>query len=98
MELPSTRAATTLTCLEKGSLFMNVTMLERSGIVKNYLNIRPTNEPRYLKRLPPRPNKVYTPRSQKGTGPMTLAAGFRCSDGVLLCAETMISGYLHQER
>src|SRR5580658_6135637 len=34
MEFPSTRAVTTATCLEKGSLFMSSIMLERSGSVK----------------------------------------------------------------
>jgi hypothetical protein len=37
MEFPSTRALTTATCLEKGSLFMSSIMLERSGIVKVFL-------------------------------------------------------------
>lgn len=37
MELPSTRALTTATCLVKGSLFMSCIMPERSSIVKPFL-------------------------------------------------------------
>jgi hypothetical protein len=75
-------------------------MLERSGSVKNYFGTRPI--PSYVPR--PRPSidtqqkRLYIPpHSPDMKRPkVTIAAGFRCSDGLVLCADTMISSWAHK--
>jgi 20S proteasome alpha/beta subunit len=45
--------------------------------------------PKPLSKLPPLPNpRIYRPRRK----PVTVAIGFECADGLLLCADTKVSG------
>jgi hypothetical protein len=58
---------------------MSGIMLERSGIVKPFF--------RFQEKYFELPEKRYNPVKPKGRVPMTIAAGFRCSDGVVVCAD-----------
>jgi 20S proteasome alpha/beta subunit len=42
-------------------------------------------------RLPYQPRKPYIPQVRQETKAVTIAAGFRCSDGVVLCSDTQIT-------
>ena len=60
------------------------------------INLRPPFPP--IKRLDIPINRLHTREKPKGAEAMTIAAGFRCRDGVLLCADTEITvGSLSKE-
>jgi hypothetical protein len=42
-------------------------------------------------KFPYRDQKPYIPPQRKGVKAMTIAAGFRCKDGVVLCADTEVT-------
>jgi len=70
-------------------MFMSSIMLERSGIVKSYFHphkrfFPPCNMPYTLNPLVQSP----VPEREKS---MTIAAGFRCKDGVILAADSQIT-------
>lgn len=50
------------------------------------------NRPPGPRRLPYDPRKPYIPPQRKGAKAMTIAAGFRCQDGVVLAADTEVIG------
>jgi 20S proteasome alpha/beta subunit len=90
MEFPSTRAATTATCLEKGSLFMSNIMLERSCNVKRKVQQKQLPNVKSLPYTrPPQPKPLDIKKERRK--PVTLIAGFRCADGVVLCADTQLT-------
>ena len=67
-------------------------MRERSRIVKHYFR-PPTDLPPWVSKKNPvrsRRLKPYTPLDMKVEA-MTIAAGFKCQDGVVLCADTEMS-------
>lgn len=65
---------------------MSDIMLERSGIVKHYSEIS-----RRKMRYPfphPRPPRYPRPARLRERKAVTIAAGFRCNEGIVLCADT----------
>src|ERR1035437_9047820 len=90
MEFPSTRAATTATCLEKGSLFMSDIMLERSWNVKENVSSAECSSADLQKRYInfPRKRPIAPPHTPKRVSSMTIAAGFRCLNGVVEAADS----------